>query len=130
SEFPYLRADKARIAKCRPIIDANRRRLNIGLVYGGNIIPDPRRSVPLKALAPLMDLRDVTWFSLQTGDPRKELSDAPAGMQIIDIGKDVKDFADTAAVMSMLDLMISIDTAAAHLAGALDVRTWTLLPDA
>src|SRR5262249_7624915 len=91
---------------------------------------DPRRSIALKELAPLAEIAGITWFSLQLGPPRDQLTEAPAGMELIDIGKDMKDFADTAAVMSMLDLLITIDTAAAHLGGALGVRTWTLLPDA
>ena len=82
----------------------------------------------IEAVSPLTDVPNVTWFSLQTAEPREELKDAPPGLNLIDIGKDLKDFSDTAAVMSLLDLVITIDTASAHLAGAMAAKTWTMIP--
>jgi hypothetical protein len=126
--IPYLRADESRMARWKPIIEQNAHGLKVGLVWGGNAKPDPKRSTTLKQLAVLSDVPNINWFSLQTGEPRKELDNAPVEMRLIDIGKDLKDFADTAAVMSMLDLVITIDTASAHLAGAIGAKCWTLIP--
>jgi tetratricopeptide (TPR) repeat protein len=127
ANIPYLRADESRFEKWRPILDAQKARLKIGLVWGGNLKPDPKRSVPIEQLAPFAEIKDAAWFSLQTGDPRNELKNAPAGLNLIDLGKDLKDFSDTAAIMSMLDLVVTIDTASAHLGGAVGAKTWTML---
>jgi hypothetical protein len=75
-----------------------------------------------------MELPNISWFSLQTGDPRADLKDAPPAWKVTDLGGDLKDFADTAAVMSLLDLVLTIDTSAAHLAGAMGIKTWVMLP--
>ncbi len=125
---PYFRVDQPRVERWRPLIHRDTPGLKVGIVWGGNTKPDPKRSVALKQLAPLADVRNVTWFSLQTAEPREELKDAPLGLNLIDIGKDLKDFSDTAAVMSLLDLVITIDTASAHLAGAMAAKTWTMIP--
>ncbi len=127
ANIPYLRADESRFEKWRPILEAQKARLKIGLVWGGNLKPDPKRSVSIDQLAPFAEIKDVAWFSLQTGDPRNELKNAPAGLNLIDLGKDLKDFSDTAAIMSMLDLVVTIDTASAHLGGAVGAKTWTML---
>jgi hypothetical protein len=128
ADIPYLRPNPSRVEKWKQRIESVARGKRIGVVWGGKKLPDPRRSIPLRLLASLGSVPDVTWFSLQTGEPRSELASAPANFKAIDIGKDLKDFSDTAAVISQLDLLITIDTAAAHLAGALGVKTWTLLP--
>jgi tetratricopeptide (TPR) repeat protein len=130
NQVPYFRVDESRLEKWRPVIANNAKGKKIGLVWGGNLKPDPKRSVRLKELAPLADVPDIAWFSLQTGDPRDELKESPPGMNIVDIGKDLKEFADTAALMSLLDMVITIDTASAHLAGAMAVKTWTIIPHA
>jgi tetratricopeptide (TPR) repeat protein len=127
ASVPYLRSDESRLEKWRPILQAEKARLKIGLVWGGNLKPDPKRSIPIEQLAPFADIKDAAWFSLQTGDPRNELKDAPAEMNLIDLGKDLKDFSDTAAIMSILDLVVTIDTASAHLGGAVGAKTWTML---
>jgi len=78
----------------------------------------------MSLFAPLARIDRVTFFSLQ-----KENSERPpTEMELIDWSADLHDFADTAALMANLDLIISIDTAAAHLAGALGRPTWILLP--
>jgi hypothetical protein len=100
----------------------------VGLVWSGKQTPDPKRSCRLEELAPLGEVRGVEWFSLQTGDATADLERLPASFRPIDIGSKLNDFADTAAVLSNVDLLITIDTAAAHLAGAMGVRTWTMIP--
>lgn len=106
-----------------------RNRIRVGLVWSGNPKHgnDRNRSMPLKTLARILDV-DATFISLQK-DPRPAdselLRERP---DIVDASADIADFADTAALVSCLDLVISVDTSVAHLAGALGRRTWILLP--
>jgi tetratricopeptide (TPR) repeat protein len=109
-------------------------RLMVGLVWGGNArhINDSRRSLPLGALAPLFRLPGVRWVSLQAGDRVAELAAAPAEQLppdgIYDLSPALSDFAETAAAVARLDLVITADTAVAHLAGALGKPVWVMLP--
>ena len=80
---------------------------------------DARRSIPLATLAPLAEIAGVTFVSLQKGA-------APAGMALIDWTGELADFADTAALATALDLVITVDTAVAHLAAALGRPVWLL----
>jgi tetratricopeptide (TPR) repeat protein len=103
--------------------------LRVGLVWSGNpnYRNDHNRSLPLRTLAPLFDL-DATFVSLQK-DPRAEdaafLREHP---DIVDLTAELTDFIETAALVSCLDLVISVDTGVAHLAGTLARPTWILLP--
>jgi tetratricopeptide (TPR) repeat protein len=103
-------------------------RPRIGLAWSGNPHHrnDARRSIPLDALAPLFDF-DATFVSLQR-DVREGDAAALEESRILDLGGELADFADTAALMSRLDLVITVDTSVAHLAGALGRRSWILLP--
>ena len=105
-------------------------RLRVGLVWAGGTghLNDQMRSIPLKQLLPLLQAADCDFFSLQVGPRAADLAALPAGIRMTDIGSRVRDFADTAAVMRQLDLIISVDTAALHLAGALARPVWALLP--
>jgi len=98
----------------------------VGIVWGGR---KPRlnsnRSLQLSSLAPLFTLSNITWFSLQTGDDRSQL--AENNFSIIDLGASLRNFADSAALIAELDLVITIDTAIAHLVGALGVPVWVML---
>jgi tetratricopeptide (TPR) repeat protein len=123
---PYLSADATKLNAWRARISAPGSK--IGLVWWGNPKPDPARSVPLPVLAPLALVPGVTFYSLQKGDVPADAAAVPAGMNFIDVSHEIKDFADTAAAMMCLDLIITIDTAAAHLAGALARPVWTMLP--
>src|SRR5205814_717015 len=66
-------------------------------------------------------------YSLQKGLPAEQISQVAKSMKVIDVGSELQDMADTAAVMKSLDLIISVDTAPVHLAGALGREVWTLL---
>ena len=70
----------------------------------------------------------MQFYSLQKGAATVELTGNAAGMRIDDLGPELLDFADTAAVLDQLDLLISIDTSVAHLAGALGTPAWVLIP--
>ncbi|NQV98122.1 MAG: tetratricopeptide repeat protein [Rhodospirillales bacterium] len=99
----------------------------VGLVWAGN--PDhkndKRRSLDPALLRPLRDVAGVQLFSLQAG--QAEQAHAVFGERVIDLAPELSSFADTAAAMEQLDLVISADSAPAHLAGALGVPVWTLL---
>jgi Flp pilus assembly protein TadD len=101
-------------------------RLNVGLVWAGKTIPRDR-SWPLDALLPLLARPDVTFFSLQMGPRAADLKSLAVDRLLIDAAPVLKSFADTAAVMERMDLIITIDTATAHLAGALGRPVWVLL---
>ena len=88
-------------------------------------VSDQRRSVKLANLAPLGDHPRVQFISLQTGAPAAELHHPPHPLAILDPGP-LQDFADTAALIARLDLVITVDTAVAHLAGALGRPVWML----
>ncbi|KAA0596453.1 Tfp pilus assembly protein PilF [Azospirillum lipoferum] len=104
--------------------------LRIGLVWAGDprlghaaaSRTDARRSLALAQLAPLLTVPEVSWVSLQKGPAAAQLE----GMAILDPMTGVTDFADTAAIVQQLDLVIGVDTAVVHLAGALGVPVWVL----
>jgi hypothetical protein len=87
-----------------------------------------RRACDLPQLSLLAGIPGVRFYSLQTGPDARQLEDAPECLKIVDLGGSVADFADTAAILQHLDLFISVDTASAHLAGALGRPAWVLLP--
>ena len=80
------------------------------------------------AIGRLSRIQSVAFYSLQKGEPAKQTASLPAGLPLIDYTPELMDFADTAALIANLDLVICVDTAVAHLAGALAKRAWVLLP--
>jgi Flp pilus assembly protein TadD len=100
--------------------------LKVGLVWQGNPQHDMDqwRSMPLAKFAPLRDVPNVSWYSLQFGAGKNEQYKEPWAGRITDLSPRLTDFSITAAVMAELDLVISVDTAAAHLAGALGRPVW------
>jgi hypothetical protein len=72
-------------------------------------------------------MEGVTLFSLQKGKPESQLTNPPSGMQITPLGQELRSFADTAALLDCLDLLISVDTSVVHIVGALGRPVWTLL---
>lgn len=126
--IPYLSAHEADIAAWRLRLAAACRR-RIGLVWAGNRRHenDRNRSLPPAALAPLVAGGNAAFFSLQVPASEEDLAALPGG-RVIDLAPDLADFAQTAAALEALDLVITVDTAVAHLAGALGRPTWLLLP--
>jgi hypothetical protein len=127
SEVPYLVAETlptpVAIAAAPP-------GLNVGLVWAGSPAHpnDRRRSMDLSYFEPLGGLEGINWFSLQTGAAAAQLH--PGSRPVFaDLGVSLKDVADTAAVLKHLDLVITVDTATAHLAGALGIPCWVLLQE-
>lgn len=128
---PYLHVSGQDRAIWKRRLGGERHR-RIGLVWAGSAhddqflahMVDRRRSLPLAALAPLADVPDVTFYSLQKGPPANEVR--PPGLELVDWMEVVGDFADTAAFVAELDLVISVDTSVCHLAGALGQPIWML----
>jgi tetratricopeptide (TPR) repeat protein len=89
---------------------------------------DRSRSIPLHDLAPLSRADGVTFFSVQKGRGESEANEPPAGLRLVNLAPDLHDFADTAAVLCLMDLVITADTSVAHLAGALGRPVWVILP--
>jgi tetratricopeptide (TPR) repeat protein len=127
ADAPYLKADP--VASEAWAQRLARTGLRIGVAWGGSATHpyEQYRSIPLAQLAPLMQVEGVTFYSLQKGPAAKQLQAMPAGMKLIDLDALQTDFADTAAIVANLDLVISIDTSVAHLAGAMGKPVWILL---
>jgi tetratricopeptide (TPR) repeat protein len=134
SQTPYLAVDPQRAARWNPLIRAVPG-LRVGIAWQGNphveqFVWARGRSMPLAALAPLAKIPGVSLVSLQKGAGSEQLKDA--GFPLLDLGPEFDGgpdaFLDTAAAVSALDLVISTDTAVAHLAGALARPVWTALP--
>lgn len=133
ASLPYLTAPPAKVAHWRQQIDrlGLRPALRVGLVWQGNpdFGNDSHRSLPgLQTLAPLWEVPGVQFFSLQKGQGSHEARQLQASQPLINLAPDLNNFADTAAAILQLDLVISVDTAVAHLAGALGKPCWVLLP--
>jgi hypothetical protein len=130
NRVPYLAADARLVEACRPRFAEHRTRPRIGLVWAGRPehLSDRQRSVSLAELAPLAAVRSVEFYSLQSGRAAGQISAVPHGLQLIDLAPELNNFADTAALVQHLDLVISVDTAVAHLAGAMGKPVWVLLP--
>jgi len=132
---PYLSADPKDVAAWAQRLTGIAG-LRVGICWAGGARPDQpiahaidlRRSLPLAAFRPLADLAHVRLFNLQKGPPAAQLSQADhwPGASIVDVAPALKDFADTAALIENLDLVIACDTSTAHLAGALGKPVWVL----
>lgn len=103
--------------------------LNIGLVWGADKVGYDyvNKYVPLEQLTPLLELPGTRWYSLQVGEERKEIGKLGLSDKIRDLGPRLTSFADTADAIDKLDLVITSDTAVAHLAGALGKPVWVML---
>lgn len=99
--------------------------LKVGLVWEGK--PDPDRSIPLLKYIPLLKHQSVSFFSFQLGDKRKQLHENAAAWLIHDLAPNISDFYDSSIMLKEMDLLITIDTAIAHQAGALGVPVWVML---
>jgi tetratricopeptide (TPR) repeat protein len=127
ANIPYVRPDSERLAKWRDRLAANGR-LRVGICWAGSNIHlnDRNRSIPLERFATIL-VSGIDFISLQrdVAPPEAAILSAHGVRQI---GQEFSDFADTAAVVSMLDLVISVDTSVAHLAGAMAKATAVLIP--
>jgi Flp pilus assembly protein TadD len=130
--LPYLNAPADRLHRWANEFASMEHGVRVGLVWKGNprFENDSERSLPsLDLLAPLGDVAGVRFFSLQKGAGERQAAQPPATLALTDLAPRIADFADTAAIVMQLDLVITVDTAVAHLAGALGKRCWVVLPD-
>jgi Flp pilus assembly protein TadD len=128
ANIPYLRTDPAAVARWQRRA-ATLPGLRVGLVWAGNpedARMDRRRSMPPAALTPLADLPGVSLVSLQVARAATALPESSLGEAVHDWTAELSDFVETAALIEALDLVISADTAAVHLAGALGKPVWLL----
>lgn len=128
SDVPYLVPDPEDARRWAARLEALGDRLRVGLVWAGNPnrINDHTRSLELPVLGALIERHDVAWISLQTGGPASQA--ARYAERLHDWTNELVDFAETAALIAGLDLVIAADTAVAHLAAAMGKPTWILLP--
>jgi len=127
ARVPYLTAPPDRIAKWRPRLPAGPK---VGLVWAGGqkYAADRQRSIGAAGLAPLLSQSGFRFVSLQRELGEADMAFVRSRPDIVHFGDELGDFADTAAIVSELDLVISVDTSVAHLAGALGKPMWVLLP--
>jgi hypothetical protein len=130
AKVPYLKADPDAIARWEARLEGFGRPMRVGVVWRGRPTQrlDRKRSLPLRAMRDLFGIEGAVWYSLQLGPASEELRGLQHGREVIrDISEGLVDFAETAAALTGLDLLVTVDTAVAHLAGALGRPAWVLL---
>jgi len=130
--IPYIKVNEALVNQWK-IILGQRAQCKVGLVWAGNprrdqmgCYTDRKRSITLEQFAPLGNVSNIEWFSLQKGESAKQIKTAAKNLNIKDYTDQFYTFADTAAFITQLDLIISVDTSVAHLAAAIGKPTWLL----
>lgn len=128
AELPYLHTDPARLTRWRERLGGHDG-LRVGLVWSGNAkhSNDHHRSIPLQTLLPLAR-PGIRFYALQPEVRERDRAALAAFPDLLDLGPELADFADTAAALASLDLVLSVDTSVAHLAGALGRPLWLMLP--
>jgi len=130
AEIPYIKVNTAFLQKWKDKLSDDNSKLKVGLVWAGS--PTFKRShlkkCPLEMFSPLAHNEDITFYSLQKGKAAEQAKTPPDRMNLVDYTDEIDDFSDTAALIMNLDLVISVDTAVAHLSGALGKPVWTLIP--
>lgn len=126
--MPYLSTDPERLALWRQRL-APVQGLKVAMVWAGRPthLNDANRSMTLAHLAPLAQ-EGVTFLSIQKGPREGEALQPPPGMKVISLSDQIHDFDDTAAILSIADLLISVDSSPVHLAGGLGRPAWVMLP--
>ncbi|ETR72808.1 MAG: TPR repeat-containing protein [Candidatus Magnetoglobus multicellularis str. Araruama] len=126
AKLPYLHIDQKDVDHFKTIMDITDTKIHVGLVWSGDPKHpnDKNRSIPLKTLSPLLNINAIQFYCFQK-EYQKDISPYE---NIIDLSEHLNDFYDTAAAMMHLDAVVSVDTAPAHLAGALGKQVYLLLP--
>jgi tetratricopeptide (TPR) repeat protein len=128
ANVPYLYADPEKVRDWRTRF-ADDGILRIGIIWSGNPLQEnnKHRSCRVTDLMPLLRRKQCHFYSLQKGDPAAQLADLPADIDLTDLSPLLTSFAETAAVLRHLDVLISTDTGTVHLAGALGRPVWLLV---
>jgi len=129
NQVPYLYIPETNTTQWKNFFSAYQQ-FKVGLVWAGNPAHsnDINRSCQLKDWLPFLALDNIDFFSLQKKFQLEQLQDLPDNIQITNLDDKLQDYIDTAACISQLDLVITVDTSVAHLAGALGKPVWTLIP--
>ena len=106
----------------------NTEKIKVGIKWQGNTYYDKDRVIPTEKFGQLIEVDNTQYYSFQTFEGAEELNKLSSKYNIIDIGKDLVDFSQTAAALSNLDIVICNDTSLAHLAGAMAIPCWIMLP--
>ncbi|HEY6431209.1 MAG TPA: hypothetical protein VIZ17_04450 [Acetobacteraceae bacterium] len=128
-DVPYLHAAPERVARWAATLDSHPG-CRVGLAWAGNPkhLNDRRRSIPAGQFLEIANVPGVRFYSLQHEIREGDRAALDANSTIVRVGEMVDEFADVAAIVTSLDLVITVDTAIAHLAGALGKAVWVLLP--
>ncbi len=128
-QVPYLFAEPAKVEDWAKRLPPKQGKLRIGLVWGGNPAnkTNHKRSISLSDFVPLAKIPNLQVVSLQKGAAASQAVTPPSGVDWIDLTSQINDFVDTAALIMNLDLVVTVDTSVAHLAGALGKPVWTLI---
>lgn len=133
ADIPYVHVSHEARGKWAPQFLGSKQ-FRVGLVWAGNPVEhvvqahliDQRRSLKLSQMMPILDTRDVQFYSLQMGKAAGQIDELGFRDKIVDLMPAVHDLMDTAAIIENLDLVISVDTSVVHLAGALGKPVWVL----
>ena len=130
NDIPYLHPRLDDVEHWRNRMNQDGGGFRVGLCWAGNpdYPGDRNRSIALSKFASLWQIPGVKWYSLQKGAGAEQIKEIAPQAELIDHMHDLNDFSDTAALVANLELVISVDTAVAHLAGAIEKPTWLLLP--
>jgi tetratricopeptide (TPR) repeat protein len=129
ANVPYLRAPQDKVERWRERLVPWQGKFKVGIAWSGSRVQvnNTNRAMHLSDLQPLLDAEGVQCFSLQKGDAGPFTDVTPSAGQLVDLTADWRDFTDSAAMLENLDLVITVDTAIAHLAGAMGKAVWVML---
>lgn len=127
-EIPYLKADPDRLSKWLNVLQKFPKPW-VAICWAGRPthFNDLNRSLSLKSISPILDC-NATFISIQKGPATQQLAEFSSRKNLLNLDQDIKDFEDTAAILSLCDLLISVDSSPVHLAGAVGCPTWVMLP--
>lgn len=132
NQIPYLRLDTRKEQEWRARLDSKvpRGQPRVGITWAGSPshVRDAQRSLAFEQLGPVLAIDGISYISLQKVVRERDRADLAAAKNVLDVSGLLESFADTAALIANLDLVVSVDTAVAHLAGALGATVWLLLP--